>query len=75
MMILNYKNQKVIKMYLNQIQTKQKRRYKSQEQESAMKNIERLYNTRNKNIILFDDYFTIAPEFKYKTFRGNGIEV
>ena len=40
-----------------------------------MKNIEILYNTRNKNIILFDDFFTIVPESKYKTFRGNGIEV
>ena len=40
-----------------------------------MKNIEILYNTRNKDIILFDDFFTIVPESKYKTFRGNGIEV
>ena len=37
-----------------------------------MQDMKMLYNARNKVVKLFDDYFTIVSEFKYKTIHGEG---
>ena len=47
-------------------------RYKSKAQESGLQNIKRLYEAREPVIKLFNDYYTIAPEAKYKTIHEKG---
>ena len=44
-----------------------KRRYKSEEQKSALGNIKLLYKSQEAVIKLFNDYYSTLSEAKYKT--------
>ena len=48
---------------------------KSEEQKSAMKNINTLYKWRKKVIKFFNDYSKILFEAKHKTKHGKGLKV
>ena len=60
----------VFKSSLNKIS---KGRYKSEKQESALKNIKLLYNSGEVVIKLFDDYSSVISEVKYKTKYGQKV--
>ena len=60
----------VFKSNLNKIS---KGRYKSEKQESALKNIKLLYNSGEVVIKLFDDYSSVISEVKYKTKYGQKV--
>ena len=63
---------KKIKLDTNEIL---KVRNKSQEQNSAIKNISTLYKSREKVIKLFNDYSKIVSEAKYKIKYGEGLKI
>ena len=50
-------------------------RNKSQEQNSAIKNISTLYKSREKVIKLFNDYSKIVSEAIYKIKYGEGLKI
>ena len=50
-------------------------RNKSQEQNSAIKNISTFYKSREKVIKLFNDYSKIVSEAKYKIKYGEGLKI
>ena len=58
----------IIKKYLSHIQVKQKKKQqkRSKEQKNTMQNIERLCNSKNKNINFFGDYSSMMFEAKSK---------
>ena len=58
--------------FKSKLNKKKNVRFKSWEWKSAMQDMKMLYNARNKVVKLFDDYFTIVSEFKYKTIHGEG---
>ena len=60
----------VFKSNLNKIS---RGRYKSKEQKLTLKNIKLLYESQAAVIKLFNDYFSVASEAKYKTIHGKGI--
>ena len=60
----------VFKSNLNKIS---EGRYKSEKQESALKNIKLLYNSGEVVIKLFDDYSSVISEVKYKTKYGEKV--
>ena len=49
-------------------------RHKSKEQKSALENIKLLYKSREAVIKLFNDYFSIISEAKYKSIHGEGFK-
>ena len=63
------KLQNVFKSNLNEIP---RGRNKSEEQKMALENIKLLYESREAVIKLFDNYFSIVSEAKYKTIHGKG---
>ena len=56
--------QNIFKITLNEIS---KGRFKSEEQESALENIKLLYESWQAAIKLFNEYYSIESEAKYKT--------
>ena len=71
-MVMQQKKIKKIKLDTNEIL---KVRNKSQEQNSAIKNISTLYKSREKVIKLFNDYSKIVSEAKYKIKYGEGLKI
>ena len=69
---MQQKKIKKIKLDTNEIL---KVRNKSQEQNSAIKNISTLYKSREKVIKLFNDYSKIVSEAKYKIKYGEGLKI
>ena len=65
--VKNY--QKVFKSNLKEIV---RGRYRSKEQGSELQNTKRLYEEQESAVKLFNDYYTIEPEAKYKTIHGKG---
>ena len=72
MMVMQQKKIKKIKLDTNEIL---KVRNKSQEQNSAIKNISTFYKSREKVIKLFNDYSKIVSEAKYKIKYGEGLKI
>ena len=62
-------------MFKSNINEIVKGKKKSEEQESAMKNINTLYKWRKKVIKFFNDYSKILFEAKHKTKHGEGLKV
>ena len=56
--------QNIFKITLNEIS---KGRFKSEEQKSALENIKLLYESWQAAIKLFNEYYSIESEAKYKT--------
>ena len=56
--------QNIFKITLNEIS---KGRFKSEEQKSALENIKLLYESWQSAIKLFNEYYSIESEAKYKT--------
>ena len=56
--------QNIFKITLNEIS---KGRFKSEEQKSAIENIKLLYESWQAAIKLFNEYYSIESEAKYKT--------
>ena len=52
-----------------------RRRFKSEEQKSALENTKRLYKSREAVIKLFNDYSWIVFEAKYKSIHGEGHKI
>ena len=50
-------------------------KYKTKEQKNALENIKLLYKSRETVIEIFNDYFSIVFEAKYKTFMEKGFKV
>ena len=48
--------------------------YKSEDQISAIKNIKKLFNGREKVIKFYNDYTRMVSEAKYKSIHGEGLE-
>ena len=71
-MVMQQKKIKKIKLDTNEIL---KVRNKSQEQNSAIKNISTFYKSREKVIKLFNDYSKIVSEAKYKIKYGEGLKI
>ena len=71
-MVMQQKKIKKIKLDTNEIL---KVRNKSQEQNSAIKNISTLYKSREKVIKLFNDYSKTVSEAKYKIKYGEGLKI
>ena len=69
-MINRKKLQNVFNLNLNKIS---RGRNKSKEQNMTLENIKLLYESRDPVIKLFNDYFSIVSEAKYKTTHGKGI--
>ena len=59
------KEEKEFKSDLNSIA---KRKYKSQEQETKLRNIKLLYEAQENVANFFDHYSTVAPETKHASF-------
>ena len=59
-------------MSLNQIS---RGRFKSEEQQSALKNIKLLYKSRKVVIKLFNNYSSIISKAKYKTKCGERLKI
>ena len=66
------KLQNLFKSSLNEIS---RRRNKSKEQKSALENNKLLYELREAVIKLFNDYFSVVPEVKYKSIYGEGLKI
>ena len=64
--------QNIFKTNLNK---KSKGRFKSEEQKSGLQNIKLLYELWQAVIILFNEYFSITFEAKYKTKYGEGLKI
>ena len=62
-------------MFKSNINEIVKGKKKSEEQKSAMKNINTLYKWRKKVIKFFNDYSKIFFEAKHKTKHGEGLKV
>ena len=52
-----------------------KEKYKSQGQESLLRNIKMLYKAREKIIDLFDDYSTIIWEARHASLQRSGLKI
>ena len=50
-------------------------RFKSEEQQSALKNIKLFYKSQEAVIKLFNDYSLIMSEAKYKTKHEEGLKI
>ena len=59
---------------LNEI-VREKWKYKSKEQKSAIKNIKNCYESQEKFIKLFNDYSKIASKAKYRSIYGEGLNI
>ena len=66
------KKQKTFKLDINEMI---KGGEQSEEQNSAMKNIKTLYESREKVIKFFNDYYKIVSEAKHKTKYGEGLKI
>ena len=64
--------QNVFKSNLNEIL---RRRYKSEEQKSALESIRWFYESREAVIKLFNDYSSIVSEVKYTPIDGEGLKI
>ena len=64
--------QNVFKTNLNEIS---RGKYKSEEQNSALKNIELHYESRQAVIELFNDKSSLATEAKYKSIHGEMLKI
>ena len=62
----------MFKLNLNEISSE---RYKSKEQKSALENIKLFYEPQEAVIKLFNDYFSIVSEAKYKLIQGEGLKI
>ena len=49
--------------------------FKPEDQKSTLKNTKILYKSREKVIKLFDDFFSMISEGKYKTKHGEGLKI
>ena len=65
------KNQIKFKSDLIEIKTRNPQ-FKSEDQMSSTQNIEKLFNLREKVVILFKDYSFLLSEAEYKTKHGKG---
>ena len=52
-----------------------RKRHKSKEQKSALRNIKLLYESREAIIKLFNDYSSIVSEAKYESIYGEGLKI
>ena len=64
--------QNVFKTNLNEIS---RRKYKSEEQNSALKNIELHYESRQAVIELFNDNSSLVSEAKYRSINGEILKI
>ena len=67
-------DQKQFKSTLNKIATRNSN-YKSKVQLNTIKNINNLYNSREKVIKLYNDYAKIKSEAMQKTKQGTGLKI
>ena len=75
MVIVHQKKQKKIIHIKSDINEILKGRKKSEEQNSAIKNIKILNRSQEKVIKLFNDYSKTVSEAKYKTKCGEGLQI
>ena len=75
MVIQHYKKKKKTKENKIRYKGNSKRMKKSKRAKKCNKNIKTLYKSREKIIKLFNDYFEILPEVKYKTKYREGLKI
>ena len=62
-------------MFKSNLNETSKGRFKSKEQESALKNIKLLCDSREAVIKIFNDYSSTISEVKYRTKHGEGLKI